>query len=91
MPFRSASVGIMPMCASRRGFKVYIHVLLYPYGIAMKIHDDSKKYRQLRAGRALSLFKYVPLRTRRALYSDRIHLVLSGTSLNIGSALLALN
>ena len=52
--------------------------------------------RQLTAKRALSLFKDVLLRTRRALlpqtlYSDSNLLVLNGTSLNIDSALLALN
>ena len=51
---------------------------------------------QLRARRALSLFKDVPLGTRRALspktlYSNSPLLVLNGTSLNIDSALLALN
>ena len=51
---------------------------------------------ELRARTALSLFKEVPLRTRKALspltlYSDSALLVLNGTSLNIDSALLALN
>ena len=51
--------------------------------------------RQLRARRALSLFKVVSLRTRRALsrltlYSDTTLLVLNGTSLNFDYALLAL-
>ena len=53
-------------------------------------------YRQLRARRALLLLKDVPLRTRRALspqtlYSNSALLVLNRTSLNIDSALLALN
>ena len=54
------------------------------------IHCKGKKatYHQLRARRALSLFKDVLLRTRRALspltfYSGSTLLVLSGTSLNI--------
>ena len=51
---------------------------------------------QLRARRALSIFKDVPLRTRRALlpltlYSDSALLVLNRTTLNIDSTLLALN
>ena len=50
-------------------------------------------YHQLRARRALSIFKDVPLRTRRAqllykVYGDSVLLVLSGTSLNSDSALL---
>ena len=53
-------------------------------------------FRQLRARRAQSIFKDVPLRTRRALspqilYSDSDLLVFNATSLNINSALLALN
>ena len=53
-------------------------------------------YCQLRARRALLLFKDDLLRTRRALspytlYSNSALLVLNGTSLNIDSALLALN
>ena len=52
-------------------------------------------YRQLRARRALMMFKDAPLRTRRALslykvYGDSALLVLSGTSLNSVNALLAL-
>ena len=53
---------------------------------------------QLRARRALSLFKDVPLSTRRVLsvspivhYNKSSLLVFNGTSLNIDSALLALN
>ena len=51
---------------------------------------------QLRARRALSIFKDVPLTNRRALslytrYSNSALLVLNGTSLNSDSALLALN
>ena len=51
---------------------------------------------QLRARRALSLFKAVPLRTRRALslykvYRDSALLVLNGTSLNNANVLLALS
>ena len=53
-------------------------------------------YRQLRARRALVMFKDAPLRTRRALslykvYGDSALLVLSGTSLNSVNALLALS
>ena len=53
-------------------------------------------YRQLRARRALSIFKDVPLRTRRALslykaYGNSALLVLNGTSLNSDNTLLALN
>ena len=53
-------------------------------------------YHQLRARRALTIFKDVPLRARRALSSYTLHsdsalLVLNGTSLTIDSALLALN
>ena len=56
----------------------------------------SRKYCRLRTRRALTLFKDVLLRTRRALppstlYSDRILLVLNRTSLNSAKALLALN
>ena len=52
--------------------------------------------RQLRARRVLLVSRYVPLRTRRALslytvYGDGALLVLSGTSLNSGSTLLALS
>ena len=48
---------------------------------------DILQYHQLRARRALSLFKDVPLRTRRALslykvYGDSALLVLNRTSLN---------
>ena len=47
-----------------------------------------KIYRQLRARRAISIFKDVPLRTRRALslykvYGNSALLVLNRTSLNI--------
>ena len=60
------------------------------------VWHEKGTYRQLKARRALSLFKDVPLRSRRALspwtlYSDSTLLVLNGTSLNIDSALLALN
>ena len=53
-------------------------------------------YCHLRAIRAQSLFKDVPLRTRRVLllykvYGDSALLVLNGTSLNRDSALLVLN
>ena len=53
-------------------------------------------YRQLRARRALSIFKDVPSRTRKVLslykvYGNSALLVLNGTSLNIDSALLPLN
>ena len=53
-------------------------------------------YRQLRARKALSIFKDVPLRTRMTLllynvYGNSALLVLSRTSLNTDSALLALN
>ena len=53
-------------------------------------------YHQLRARRALSIFKDVPLRTRRALllykvYGDSTLLVPNGTSLNSNSTLLVLS
>ena len=53
-------------------------------------------YCQLRARRALSIFKDIPLRTRRVLslykvYGDSALLVLNGTRLNSDSVLLALN
>ena len=53
-------------------------------------------FHQLRARRALSIFKDVPLRTRRALslynvYGDNALPVLSGVSLNRDSGLLDLN
>ena len=56
----------------------------------------SRRNHQLRARRALSIFKDVLLRTRRALslykvYGDKGLLVLNGKSLNSNSALLALN
>ena len=62
-------------------------------------HDVSKHtstYHQLRARKALSIFKDPPLRTRRALLlykveGDSALLVLNETSLNSDSALLALN
>ena len=59
-------------------------------------HKFTRTQFQLTARRALSIFKDVPLRTRGALslynvYGDSALLVLNGTSLNIDSALLALN
>ena len=61
------------------------------------MRNSGREYRQLRARRALSQFRDVPLRTRRALsplctlYSDSALLGLNGTSVNINSALLALS
>ena len=73
--------------------KLFIHLLLIRNAWWLKF---SREYHQLRARRAILLFKYVPLRTRRVLSPWSLHtytafLVLNGTSLNIDSALLALN
>ena len=64
--------------------------------IAEYVHWILIRYRQLKARRALSLFKDDLLWTRRvlspySLYSNNALLVLNGTSLNIDSALLVLN
>ena len=61
-----------------------------------RTQDLGSKYRQLRARRALLLFKDVTLRTRRVLwlykvYSDSALLVLNETLLNSVNALLALS
>ena len=71
-------------------------VFLWTCFLNAQITHNQSVYRQLKARRALSLFKDVLLRTRRALlprtlYSDSTLLVLNRTSLNIDSALLALN
>ena len=68
--------------------------------VRIKEYDHYKRlrvlYRQLRARRALSLFNNVPLTARWALspltlYSESTLLVLKGTLLISGNALLALN
>ena len=57
---------------------------------------DLRRPHQSRARRALTQFKDIPLRTKRALslykvYGDSILLVLNGTSLKIVNAILALS
>ena len=65
------------------------HIYMYMYMYMYISSVESQKG-------AISIFKDVPLRTRRALwlyniYGDSALLVLNGTSLNGDSALLALN
>ena len=67
---------------------IFVGVLAY--------FSDKSTNRPLRAIRALSVFNYVLLRTRRELFRYKVYgnsalLVLNGSSVNSNSALLALN
>ena len=76
-------------------------IVLSHYFFLEWMHDarfsyPQNAYRQLKARKALSIFKDVSLRTRRMLslnnvYGDSALLVLNGTYLNSESALMALN